>query len=60
MTLELDRHGVAREQSLPMGKDQFVSDIVSRYRVKQWVLHNPEFYGWLLELDPSDWLRGKN
>ncbi len=41
MTFELDRHGVARELSLPMGKDQFVSDIVSSYRVKQGVLHNP-------------------
>lgn len=41
MTFELDRHGVARELSLPMGKDQFISDIVSSYRVKQGVLHNP-------------------
>ncbi|MDT8386516.1 MAG: hypothetical protein RQ736_03330 [Thiogranum sp.] len=37
----LDRHGVARELSLPMGKDEFHSDIVSSYRVKQGVLHNP-------------------
>ena len=41
-TLILDRHGVARELSLPMGKDEFHSDIVSSYRVKQGVLHNPE------------------
>jgi hypothetical protein len=41
ITFELDRHGVARELSLPMGKDAFVSDIVSSYRVKQGVLHNP-------------------
>ena len=41
MTFELDRHGVARELSLPLGKDEFVSDIVSSYRVKQGVLHNP-------------------
>lgn len=41
MTFELDKHGVARELSLPMGEDQFISDIVSSYRVKQGVLHNP-------------------
>ena len=40
-TLVLDRHGVARELSLPMGKDEFHSDIVSSYRVLQGVLHNP-------------------
>lgn len=40
-TFILDRHGVARELSLPMGKDEFHSDIVSSYRVKQGVLHNP-------------------
>ena len=40
-TLVLDRHGVARELSLPMGKDEFHSDIVSSYRVQQGVLHNP-------------------
>ena len=40
-TLVLDRHGVARELSLPMGKDEFHSDIVSSYRVAQGVLHNP-------------------
>ena len=41
MTFELDRHGVARELSLPMNEDVFLSDIVSSYRVKQGVLHNP-------------------
>ncbi len=40
-TFVLDRHGVARELSIPMDKDQFRSDIVSSYRVKQGVLHNP-------------------
>ncbi|HFD80032.1 MAG TPA: hypothetical protein ENK05_06530, partial [Gammaproteobacteria bacterium] len=40
-TLILDRHGVARELSLPMNKDEFHSDIVSSYRVRQGVLHNP-------------------
>ena len=41
MTFELDRHGVARELSLPMGEDEFISEIISSYRVKQGVLHNP-------------------
>jgi hypothetical protein len=40
-TIILDRHGVARELSLPLGKDEFHSDIVSSYRVEQGVLHNP-------------------
>ena len=40
-TFVLDRHGVARELSLPMGEDEFHSDIVSSYRVAQGVLHNP-------------------
>ncbi len=40
-TFVLDRHGVARELSLPMGADEFHSDIVSSYRVAQGVLHNP-------------------
>jgi len=40
-TLVLDRHGVARELSLPIDKDEFHSDIVSSYRVEQGVLHNP-------------------
>lgn len=41
MTFELDRHGVARELSLPLGSNEFKSEIVSSYRVKQGVLHNP-------------------
>jgi phosphoenolpyruvate carboxykinase (diphosphate) len=41
LTFELDRHGVARELSLPIGEDEFKSEIVSSYRVKQGVLHNP-------------------
>lgn len=40
-TLILDRHGVARELSLPAGEDRFQSDIVTTYRVRQGVLHNP-------------------
>lgn len=41
ITFVLDRHGIARELSLPMGEDDFHSEIVSSYRVKQGVLHNP-------------------
>src|SRR5258708_3849320 len=41
-TLVLDRSGLARMLSLPWGGDEFVSDIVSSYRVKQGVLHNPK------------------
>lgn len=37
----LDRHGVAREMSLPMGAHEFHSDIISSYRVRQGVLNNP-------------------
>ncbi len=40
-TFVLDRHGVARALSLPPDRDEFVSDIVSSYRVRQGVLHNP-------------------
>ncbi|MEJ1378406.1 MAG: hypothetical protein RPU32_10605 [Candidatus Sedimenticola sp. (ex Thyasira tokunagai)] len=41
ITFILDRHGVARELSLPLGEDEFHSAIVSSYRVKQGVLNNP-------------------
>lgn len=40
-TLALDRHGLARVLSLPHGRDEYRSDIVHSYRVKQGVLHNP-------------------
>jgi len=40
-TFVLDRPGMARELSLPVDRDEFVSDIVSSYRAKQGVLHNP-------------------
>jgi hypothetical protein len=40
-TFVLERHGIARELSLPMGEDVFESEIVSSYRVAQGVLHNP-------------------
>ena len=41
MTFILDRHGIARELSLPLGENEFHSDIVSSYRVRQGVLNNP-------------------
>lgn len=41
VTFILDQPGIARELSLPMGQDEFHSDIVSSYRVQQGVLHNP-------------------
>jgi hypothetical protein len=37
----LDRHGLARELSVPVDSDVFTSDIISSYRVAQGVLHNP-------------------
>jgi hypothetical protein len=40
-TFELDRHGISRELSFPEGENEFISDIVSSYRVAQGVLHNP-------------------
>ncbi|MFV0446192.1 MAG: hypothetical protein ACK5Q5_21685 [Planctomycetaceae bacterium] len=40
-TLILDRHGIARELSLPADQDVYSSDIVTSYRVKNGVLHNP-------------------
>jgi hypothetical protein len=40
-TLSLDRPGMARLLSLPVDRDVFVSDIISSFRVKQGVLHNP-------------------
>ncbi len=40
-SLILDRYGVARELSLPSDSDEFVSDIISSYRIRQGVLHNP-------------------
>jgi len=40
-TFILDSHGLARALSIPCDGDKFVSDIISSYRVKQGVLHNP-------------------
>lgn len=41
-TFVLDWHGLARELSLPADKDEFHSDIIHSYRVRQGVLHNPK------------------
>lgn len=40
-TFVLDRHGLARQLSLPPDRDEFSSDIINSYRVRQGVLHNP-------------------
>ena len=40
-TFVLDSPGLARVLSLPPDRDEFVSDIVCSYRVRQGVLHNP-------------------
>ncbi len=37
----LDRHGLARALSLPHKGDEFRSEIVSSYRLRQGILHNP-------------------
>ncbi|MFG0333742.1 MAG: hypothetical protein ACF8TS_10300, partial [Maioricimonas sp. JB049] len=37
----LDRHGLARELSLPSGRDSFKSELIKSYRVANGVLHNP-------------------
>lgn len=39
--LVLDRHGLARELSLPAGGDEFDNEYVHSYRVVNGVLHNP-------------------
>ncbi len=40
-TLHMDFHGLARTLSLPPDKDEFVSPLLSSYRVLNGVLHNP-------------------
>src|SRR5687767_5341823 len=40
-SLVLDRSGLARALSIPFNGDEFYSEIISSYRVKQGVLHNP-------------------
>lgn len=41
-TFLLDRAGLARELSLPMGGNEFSSPYLKSYRVKQGILHNPK------------------
>lgn len=41
-SLILDRHGIARELSLPADGDHFVSEYVQSYRVRNGALHNPK------------------
>jgi len=40
-TFVLDRHGIARELSLPLNGDHYSNDLVSSYRVHNGVLNNP-------------------
>ncbi len=40
-TLIVDRHGMARELALPAGCDEYHSDIIHSFRVRNGVLHNP-------------------
>ena len=40
-TFIIDHPGLARELSLPVDADVFNSDVVSSYRIRQGVLHNP-------------------
>lgn len=40
-TFILDRYGLARVLSLPPEKDDFKSEYINSYRIKQGVLHNP-------------------
>lgn len=40
-TFVLDRHGIARELSLPVQGNSFTNDLLTSYRVKNGVLHNP-------------------
>lgn len=41
LTIILDRHGIARELSLPHDGDQYVNRYGASYRVRNGVLHNP-------------------
>ncbi|MDC7234249.1 MAG: hypothetical protein PQJ58_13530 [Spirochaetales bacterium] len=41
-TFVLDRYGLARELSLAPDRDDFHTDIINSYRIKQGVLHNPK------------------
>jgi phosphoenolpyruvate carboxykinase (diphosphate) len=41
-SLILDQYGIARELSLPIEGDSFASELLTSYRVKNGVLHNPK------------------
>src|SRR3954468_15543976 len=41
-TFILDRAGIGRALSIPFNGEEFFSEIISSYRVKQGVLHNPK------------------
>ncbi len=41
-TLTLDRHGLARELSLPPHEEEFIGNGIESYRIQQCVLHNPK------------------
>ncbi len=41
-TLVLDKHGIARILSVSPGANEFSSDIISSYKLKQGILHNPK------------------
>ena len=41
-TVLLGRHGIARELSLPAGRDHFASPLLTSYRLRNGVLHNPK------------------
>jgi len=40
-SITLERHGVARELSIPVNRSHFSSELVESYRVANGVLHNP-------------------
>ncbi len=40
-TIILDQHGLAREMSLPIDGDSFTNGLLTSYRVRNGVLHNP-------------------
>ena len=41
-TFTLDKEGIARELSLPPNKNDYITEYLSSYRIKQGVLHNPK------------------
>lgn len=41
-TFVLERHGLARALSIPADGDEFASDIITSYRTRHGVLHNPK------------------